>query len=156
MTGKSPPTVAITSSLELDVPEGTQEIEVRHDDLSGANILDFGLDDPNGYRGWGGGTTEPAIVGVHAASRAYVPGPIPAGTWRVVVGKAKLVESPARYHVEVDLRTSPTFAPVPRSPYVPPPARTLEMRYYAGDLHVHSRESTDASATLEESVALAK
>src|SRR5690606_24207361 len=93
--------------LDFDVPEGTQEIEVRHDDLSEANILDLGLDDPNGYRGWGGGTTEPAIVGVNAASRAYVPGPIPAGKWRVVVGKAKLVESPARYHVEVELRTSP-------------------------------------------------
>lgn len=142
--------------LDFDVPEGTQEIEVRHDDLSDANILDFGLDDPNGYRGWGGGTTEPAIVGVNAASRAYVPGPIPAGKWRVVVGKAKLVESPARYHVEVELRTSPTLAPVSRSRYVPPPARKVETRYYAGDLHVHSRESTDASATLEENVALAK
>ncbi len=142
--------------LEFDVPEGTQEIEVRHDDLSEENILDWGLDDPNGWRGWGGGTSEPAIVGVNAASRGYVPGPIPAGRWRVVVGKAKLVESPARYHVEIELRTSPTLEPVRRSAYVPPPARKVETRYYAGDLHVHSRESTDASATLEENVVLAK
>src|SRR6188472_4236411 len=33
--------------VEFDVPEGTQEIEVKHDDLSEANILDFGMLDPN-------------------------------------------------------------------------------------------------------------
>jgi hypothetical protein len=142
--------------LEFDVPEGTQEIEVRHDDQSEANILDFGLNDPNGYRGWGGGTTEPVIVNTQAASRAYVPGPIVAGKWKVIIGKAKIVASPARYHVEVDLKTSPTLAPIPRSPYVPAPPRKVETRYYAGDLHVHSRESTDAAATLEEDIALAK
>ena len=142
--------------VDFDVPSGTAEIEVRHDDLSEANILDFGLDDPNGYRGWGGGTTEPIIVNEAAASRAYVPGPIPAGRWRVVVGKAKVVESPARYRIEVELRTTPTLAPIDRRAYTPPPPRRAETRYYAGDLHVHSRESTDASATLEENVALAK
>lgn len=142
--------------VEFDVPAGTEEIEIRHDDLSEVNILDFGLDDPNGYRGWGGGTTEPIIVSSAAASRAYVPGPLVPGKWRVIVGKAKVVASPARYRIEIELRTSATLAPVPRSPYVPPPPRKVETRYYAGDLHVHSRESTDASATLEENIALAK
>lgn len=48
--------------VPFEVPAGTQELEVAHDDLSAANILDFGLDDPKGYRGWGGGTSEPVIV----------------------------------------------------------------------------------------------
>ena len=76
--------------LEFQVPEGIVEIEVQHDDLSSANILDWGLDDPNGFRGWGGGNSETAIVGAAAASRSYVPGPMPGGTWEVVVGKAKI------------------------------------------------------------------
>ena len=84
-----------------------------------------------------------------------MPGPIPAGRWRVVVGKAKIVESPARYRIEVDVRTQPTLSPIPRSKYVPPRARDNGARYYAGDLHVHSRESGDASATLDENIALA-
>lgn len=142
--------------LDFDVPAGTREIEIRHDDLSETNILDFGLDDPKGYRGWGGGTSEPAIVSDVSASRAYVPGTMPPGKWRVVVGKAKVVASPARYRVEVDLRTAPTLAPVTRSAYVPPPPRKVGTRYYAGDLHVHSIESTDADATLEQNIALAK
>lgn len=142
--------------LDFTVPPGTAEIEVRHDDLSEANILDWGLYDPRGHRGWGGGTSEPAIVGELAASRAYAPGPIPAGTWRVVVGKAKIVEAPARYRVEIDLRTTPTLAPIPRTPYAPPPPRKVETRYYAGDFHVHARESTDANATIAENIELAK
>ena len=76
--------------LPFEVPEGIVEIEVQHDNLSSENILDWGLDDPDGFRGWGGGNREPAIVGVQAATRSYVPGPIPAGTWEVVVGKAKI------------------------------------------------------------------
>ena len=142
--------------VDFDVPAGIQEIEVRHDDLSPANILDFGLEDPNGYRGWGGGTTEPSIVGEQAASRAYVPGPMVPGRWRVVVGKAKIVESPARYHIEIDLRTAPTLTPVQRAKYQAPNPRATGTRFYAGDFHVHSRESTDATATIDENIALAR
>ncbi len=136
--------------LPFDVPEGVVEIEVRHDDLSDANILDWGLDSPDGFRGWGGGNAEPAVVGVDAASRSYLAGPIPAGTWKVVVGKAKIVETPASYAVRVTLRTQSTLAPQPeRTPYVPAPALETGWRWYAGDLHVHSRESGDASPSID-------
>jgi hypothetical protein len=96
------------------------------------------------------------VIGEAAASRAYVPGPIKPGTWRVVVGKAKVVASPALYHVEIDFRTAPTLPVVPRKPYQVAAPRKTELRYYAGDFHVHSRESTDATPTLEANVALAK
>lgn len=142
--------------LEFDVPAGIREIEVRHDDLSDANILDWGLDDPAGFRGWGGGNTEPAIVGETAASRSYAPGPIAPGKWRVVVGKAKVVASPARYRVEIELRAAPTLPDTPRSTYAAAPPRRTETRWYAGDFHVHSRESGDARPALEEIVAFAK
>jgi hypothetical protein len=156
LDGEVPPGGPEHFFLDFDVPAGIQEIEVRHDDQSPMNILDFGLDDPNGYRGWGGGTTDPTIVNTLNASPGYPPGPIVAGRWRVVVGKAKIVASPARYHVEIDLRAAPTLAPVPRAPYTPPPARKTETRYYAGDFHVHSRESTDATATIDQDIDLAK
>ena len=142
--------------LDFDVPAGTKEIEIRHDDKSAANILDWGVYDQDGYRGWGGGTSEAVVINETAASRAYVPGPIKPGTWRVVVGKAKVVASPALYHVEIDLRTAPTLTPVPRKPYQVAAPRKVELRYYAGDFHVHSKESTDATPTLEANVALAK
>lgn len=136
--------------LPFEVPEGVVEIEVRHDDLSAANILDWGLDSPEGFRGWGGGNPEPAVVGLDAASRSYLTGPIPAGTWNVVVGKAKIVETPASYAVRVTLRTQATLIPqTERTPYVPTPALETGWRWYAGDLHVHSRESGDASPSID-------
>lgn len=143
--------------LAFEVPEGTAEIEVRHDDLSDANILDWGLDDPSGFRGWGGGNAEPAIVGEKAASRSYLTGPLLPGTWQVVVGKAKIVERPARYRVEIELRDEATLPEQPeRRPYVPVAVLKSGPRYYAGDFHVHSRESGDATPTLDEVAELAR
>jgi len=75
-------------------------------------------------------------VGLDAASPSYVPGPIPAGTWEVVVGKAKIVETPAEYDVCIILRTEPTEPPQPREPYADPGVLDDEARWYAGDFHV--------------------
>lgn len=137
--------------LPFEVPEGVVEIEVAHDDLSSENILDWGLDDPDGFRGWGGGNSEPAVVGLEAASRSYLPGPMPAGTWSVVVGKAKVTERPATYAVTVTLRTAATLAPeAGREPYVAAAPLRSGPGWFAGDLHVHSRDSGDASPTLDE------
>ena len=41
--------------VPFDVPAGTVEIEIAHDDQSETNVLDWGLEDPDGFRGWGGG-----------------------------------------------------------------------------------------------------
>lgn len=142
--------------VPFTVPEGTVEIEVRHDDLSEANILDWGLRDPDGFRGWGGGNTEPAIVGEQAASRSYLPGPIAAGEWAVLIGQARIAETPARYRIEIVFRTTPTLAPQPeRSPYAPVALRAGPA-WFAGDFHVHSRESGDAEPTLDEIATFAR
>ncbi|MDC0673876.1 CehA/McbA family metallohydrolase [Nannocystis radixulma] len=136
--------------VAFDVPPGTREIEIAHDDLSDDNILDWGLVDPHGvFRGWGGGNGENAVVSEAAATRSYLPGAIAPGTWSVVVGKAKIAEPPGEYEITVTLRDAPTLAPQPeRAPYQP---ATLggEPRWYAGDFHVHSRDSGDASPSLD-------
>ncbi|APR88123.1 PHP domain protein [Minicystis rosea] len=143
--------------IDFEVPAGTQEIQIDHDDLSADDILDWGLDDPDGFRGWGGGNTEPAIVGALAASRSYLAGPMPAGTWRVVIGKAQIAGGSADYHVVVTLRDAPTLAPQSeRAPYVAPAPLSKERRWYAGDLHAHSRESGDADPTLDDLATFAR
>lgn len=136
--------------VPFEVPEGIVEIEVRHDDLSEDNILDWGLADPVRFRGWGGGNVELAVVGLEAASRSYLSGPLPAGRWKVRIGEAKIAELPARYHLEIVLRDAPTLSPQrERTPYRPAPALATGPRWWAGDLHVHSRESGDAQPTLD-------
>lgn len=144
--------------VPFDVPAGTREVEVQHDDLSDVNILDFGLHDAEGrYRGWGGGNEEPAVVGEQSASRSYLPGPLPAGTWRVLVGKAKVESLPARYRLEITLRETPSLpAQADRRDYVSAAPLAASPRWYAGDLHVHSRESGDARPSLDDIAAFAK
>ncbi len=135
--------------VPFEVPAGTQEILIEHSDLSEEDILDFGLNDPAGFRGWGGGNTEPIIVAEQAASRSYLAGPIAAGTWNLVVGKAKLVGGGASYEATVTLRDIATQAPqVERQPYVDPGVLAQGETWYAGDFHVHSRESGDAEPTI--------
>lgn len=137
--------------VSFEVPPGTEELEVRHDDLAPENILDWGLEDPTGFRGYGGGNEEPAIVARTAASRSYLAGPLQPGTWKVTVGKAKIHKRPARYRIEIHLRTTQTLAPQPeRRSYAPGAPLSNASRWYAGDFHVHSRESGDARATLDE------
>lgn len=143
--------------LPFEVPEGIREIAVFHESLSDKNILDWGLDDPSGFRGWGGGNREPIVVGEEASSRSYLIGPVAAGTWNVVVGKAQIKDLPAQYRVRIELRTEPSLSPQSeRRPYEPIAALEEGPRYYAGDFHVHSRESGDARPTIDEVLTVAK
>jgi hypothetical protein len=141
--------------VPFEVPAGTVELEIAHDDGSDAVILDWGVWSPEGFRGWGGGLTDPAVIGEAESSRGYLPGPITPGTWTLVIGKARLAGGPARYVADVTFRDAATLAPVPRAPFAPVVV-ARGARWYAGDLHVHSEESGDASARLDEIVELAR
>ena len=142
--------------VPFEVPPGIREIEVRHPRQFAEGVLDYGLLDPVRFRGWGGGNSEPFIVGDASASRSYLPGEMPAGTWNVIIGKALIVENPTRYRLEISLRTEPTLAPAPeRALYEPVVLASSGPRWFAGDFHVHSRQSGDANATFEEIAELA-
>jgi hypothetical protein len=150
--------------VPFEVAAGTVEVEVRHervvvDGSSDDDVLDFGVEDPQGFRGWGGGNVEPAIIGEQAASRSYLPGPLPAGTWHVVVGRARVGSTAPRYRLEVVQRTTATLPPATdRAPYAPVtlPASSSGPRFFAGDLHVHSEDSGDARPGLAEIAAFAR
>ncbi len=143
--------------VAFDVPAGTKEIEIKHDDLSSEDILDFGVNDPDGFRGWGGGNTEPAVIGEQAASRSYVAGPIAAGTWQVVIGKALIKSTPAKYQLDITLRDTATLPPqTERTAYVAAAPLEVGARWYAGDFHVHSIESGDARPPLDELATFAR
>jgi len=144
--------------IDFEVPAGTQEIQIDHDDLSADDILDWGLWSPDGFRGWGGGNTEPLVVGELASSRSYLIGPITPGTWHFDIGKAKLVDGSADYAITVTLRDAPTLPPqTERTPLaVPGPTLSDATAWYAGDFHVHSEQSGDASATFQQITDLAR
>ena len=141
--------------VPFEVPVGTVEIEIAHSDGSDTVILDWGVWAPEGFRGWGGGLTDPAVIGVDESSRGYLEGPVTPGTWTLVIGKAKLAGQTATYVADLTFRDAPTLTPLPRAEFDPV---VLERgaRWYAGDLHVHSEESGDASASLPAIAGLAR
>ncbi len=142
--------------VELEVPAGTVEIEIAHDDGDANDILDWGVWSPDGFRGWGGGLEDNAIIGVAQSSRSYLAGPITPGTWRVVIGKANIADGDgAHYSIDVECRDNATLAVLPMGTFDPAPLKTGR-QWYRGDFHVHSDSSGDASATLSQIAALAK
>ncbi|HEY5936712.1 MAG TPA: CehA/McbA family metallohydrolase [Kofleriaceae bacterium] len=141
--------------VEFAVPAGTVEIKVAHADESDYDIRDWGVWAPEGFRGWGGGNTEDAIIGVSESSRSYLIGPITPGTWRVSIGKAKLDTDGGHYEITVTCYDAPTLVPRARAAYSPAPLAEGR-RWYKGDFHVHSSESGDADASLDQIGELAK
>jgi hypothetical protein len=140
--------------VEFEVPAGTVEIEIAHSDGSDYDILDWGVWSPEGFRGWGGGLEDNAIVGVEQSSRGYIAGPITPGVWRVVIGKAKL-DDMGHYSIDVECRDNATLAVQPTRAYEPIVLKQGR-RWYRGDFHVHSEQSGDASATFAQILDLAK
>jgi len=143
--------------VPVAVPAGAVECDIAHTDGSDFVILDWGVWNADGsFRGWGGGNTEDAIIGVDQSSRSYLPGPLPAGTYTVVIGKAKL-DPTTGGHYSIDVTCSDTATlPVEAKASYMPVTLSNERRWYKGDFHVHSVESGDAKATFDQIVTLAK
>jgi uncharacterized protein (TIGR03382 family) len=137
------------------VPAGTREIRIAHTDGSDTVILDWGVWGPDGFRGWGGGNTEDAVIGIDQSSRSYRPGPITPGTWTVVIGKAQLDAAGGHYKIDVTCRDDATLPVRPKAPYAPS-VLAGGRRWYKGDFHVHSAESGDATASFDQIAMLAR
>src|SRR3569623_1742435 len=143
--------------VPVAVPAGAVECDIAHTDGSDCVILDWGVWNADGsFRGWGGGNTEDAIIGGDQSSRSYLPGPLPAGTYTVGIGKAKL-DPTTGGHYSIDVTCSDTATlPVEAKASYMPVTLSNERRWYKGDFHVHSVESGDAKATFDQIVTLAK
>jgi hypothetical protein len=153
-TGDVPAAGGDYADVAFAVPAGTKEIRIAHSDGSEGEILDWGVWSPDGFRGWGGGLTDDAVIGVAQSSRGYVAGPIAAGMWTLVIGKALIDPSGAHYTVTVTCNDTASLPVKPQAAYAPI-VRNAARGWYRGDFHVHSEESGDADATFDQITALA-
>lgn len=147
--------------VPFDVPAGTARLEVAYAFGSGATV-DLGLVDPRGadfpafpgFRGWSGGARRFAVLTEAAATPGYLPGPIPAGAWQVLLGLYEL--PPEGTDVKLTITCAGEPGEPPHHPPSPPsPPRDGGRNWYAGDLHSHSHHS-DASGSLEDLVRFAR
>lgn len=119
----------------FEVPSGTSAIDI---DLTCAadeteSLLDFGVGGPSAIRGWSTARHDHVHIDALSASLGYLPGPIEAGQWRVLLGAPSRRDgSSTAYQITVRLSRGAVAAwPVLRS----------SPGWFAGDLHVHSGHS---------------
>ena len=146
--------------VPFEVPRRVRQLEIRYSYsdridsdplIGGGNTLDIGLFDPRGtesgsvgFRGWSGSHKDAFVVGEEWATPPYAAGPMPPGTWNVLLGAYKVGPRGCDYRVEI--RLDPDLPPFERDlvrtsqPVRPvlPPARPGWLR---GDLHCHTRYS---------------
>ncbi len=89
-------------------------------------------------------------------TRAFKPGPIPAGEWAVELGLANIAGAPdpdgVGWRVEVDLSNPAPGGPAYSAPPHDPSPVVDQPGWYAGDFHAHAEHSSDGNATLTETI----
>ncbi|GAA2502312.1 CehA/McbA family metallohydrolase [Terrabacter carboxydivorans] len=134
--------------LPFSVPRGVQRLDVSMSKSDSSAALGIGLFDARGagyqsegFRGIYGEERSSFFVSASGASTAFVPGPIQAGTWTVLI---PVFRSPRPTQVTVRVVMSfapqgPVFSPGPE------PGVVLDAPgWYRGDLHCHTDASSDA------------
>lgn len=136
--------------LPFEVPAGCRRLDVSYSfDPNVApgrepDILDLGLFDPayeghpstRGFRGWSGGARRAVFIEKRHATPGYLPGEIQAGTWRVILGLARVGDRPCPYRVEIEISFDrPAARPGPG--------------WYRGDLQSHTHHSDAKGSPLD-------
>ena len=125
--------------VPFKVPAGVTRITVAFD-YSGRDqkaTLDLGLRDPQRFRGWSGGNKSTFTLSEADATPSYLPGPLPAGTWRLVLGAPNIRKgTSAAYTAKIWFeRAGDPLASLSASPVRAGPG------WYRGDLHLHTAHS---------------
>lgn len=137
--------------LPFTVPAGVHRLDVTMTKSSAQAALGLGLFDAagagyqsGGFRGIFGEERSTFFVSTSAASEGFVPGPMPSGTWTVLVPVFRALV-PTRVTVTVRMSfepDGPAFEPGPL-----PGVVVDTPGWYRGDLHCHTTASSDAWAS---------
>ena len=137
--------------VPIDVPAGAVELRVSlHYDAS-AGVLDLGCFEASGaFRGYSGGARTSFAINELAATPGYLPGPLDARQFLVLLGLHRVPGEGLPYTVTVSTHPSPSVEPSSAgpAPSAAGPARELPappgLRWLAGDLHAHTVHSDGA------------
>ena len=148
------------SLVPFEVPVGVHQLEIAYTysdrvdsdpRVGDGNTLDIGLFDPRGtetgsvgFRGWSGSHKDSFVVGEDWATPPYAAGPIPGGTWHVLLGPYKVGPRGCTYRVVISLdpgRSAPARDLVRTGQPVRPSLPTAAPGWIRGDLHCHTRYS---------------
>ncbi len=129
--------------VAFEVPAGLTRLSVAFTYTGRENrtVVDLGLMDPVRFRGWSGGNKQTFFVSTEAATASYLPGPLPAGRWTLLLGVPNARRgSKATYEAKVWFQRAPAPPPVVLSKATTP-------GWYRGDLHMHTAHSDGGCVT---------
>ncbi|RAK52196.1 CehA/McbA family metallohydrolase [Phenylobacterium deserti] len=124
--------------LAFDVPPGVRRLTVafEYDGKAERSVIDLGLRDPRGFRGWSGGSKAGFVVSETDATPGYLPGPLPAGRWALLLGVPNIRSGVrAGYTAKINLERDERFSGFATQPLKGGPG------WYRGDLHLHTGHS---------------
>ncbi|HEV2486844.1 MAG TPA: CehA/McbA family metallohydrolase [Terracidiphilus sp.] len=127
--------------VPFNVPNGTERVTLTfsYTGKEEHTALDLGLLDPAQLRCWSGGNKSMLTVGLSDATPSCLPGPIPAGSWNVLIGVPN-IRSNAQSHYTVQVYFSPGGA-VAREPAALRSPLRAGPAWFRGDLHLHTGHS---------------
>jgi hypothetical protein len=129
------------------LPAGVQRVTIsfHYTERDKHTALDLGLMDTEGLRCWSGGNKSVLTVGLSDATPSCLPGPLPAGTWKILIGVPNIRAGiTSHYTAEVYFTRSGLVSQEPevlREPLRHGPA------WYRGDLHMHTAHSDGQCAS---------
>jgi len=124
--------------IPFRVPAGTTRLTVRfaYTGKAQKSVIDLGVRDPRRFRGWSGGNKQSFTISEADATPSYLPGPLPVGVWKLVLGVPNLrAGAQARYTAQIHFDRGPAFAGFSAAPIKTGPG------WYRGDLHMHTAHS---------------
>lgn len=126
--------------VPFEVPPGTTRITVDFDYTTREQrtTIDLGILGPDGFRGWSGGNKRSFTIAAMDATPSYLPGPIRAGKWNLLLGVPNIrADTRAEFTAEVRFEHEPGGASAPGGT----PALRDTPGWYRGDLHMHTAHS---------------
>jgi hypothetical protein len=133
--------------VPIEVRPGIPALSVRLlYERGGGAVIDLGLFDPDGFRGWSGSDKEGFVITPQAATPSYLPGPLVPGEWQILLGLHRVPAEGIDFALEIETGRA---EPAPQPPPPPRPDRparrelpaAVGRRWLAGDLHTHTVHS---------------
>jgi hypothetical protein len=120
------------------VPPGVHRLSVnfQYTGKDQRATLDLGIADPQRLRGESGGNKSYFTISDTDATPSYLAGPIPAGTWRLIIAVPNM-RAHVVAHYQADIRFN---NPEEDASFTTQPLAT-GTRWYRGDLHMHTAHS---------------
>ncbi len=128
--------------VPFDVPQQTQRITVKFD-YSGKqerSVIDLGLTGPDGrLLGWSGGNKSEFTISAVDATPSYIPTPIHAGRWHLLLGIPNLRKMSSSDY-EAHIFFSKTLGASDEPDVISKPLKA-QAGWYRGDFHAHTAHS---------------